>query len=330
MVGRRMVLLVSLGPACGTPAPSASTTDEPGTTGATTQPGSTTGRDVTDGPGTSSTGSPGTSTSTGAPTDGTGTTEAGSEGPPPPIFDLGVPDAPKMPPRTPPWLVHIANVGGERHLFQIDIDTAVPTDVCTLTDAATGLPFSQGTPSVTFTRDDRLLFSTGSAIYELALPSCEATLLGDIGYGGVYGICPDEANDLYGLSSSSDALIHIDAATGMGTMVGPLGDAWSMLGGTWNEVDQQILGINSVTDGLYDIDSMTGMASLLQVLPLDFMNVGMEFHPLTEQIYACTSDSHLYRLEMDGSLTDLGDMGFDSCTNLGAPWSETVQLPTPS
>lgn len=41
-------------------------------------------------------------------------------------------------------------------------------------------------------------------------------------------------------------------------------------------------------------------------------------------------DSHLYRLDMDGSMTDLGDMGSSGCTNLGAPWTDGVDLPVPS
>ena len=79
---------------------------------------------------------------------------------------------------------------------------------------------------------------------------------------------------------------------------------------------------------LYDVDQNSGMVSLLSFLQVNFSTVGIEYHPLTEQLYACTGDNNLYRIEDDYSITNLGPMGLhNACTNLGAPWSENVQLP---
>ena len=273
--------------------------------------------------------------STGPSLDGgsTGSGGLGSTGPDtatggPPIFDLGIPDAPPVK-EAEPWLVRLAVVDGVRHLFQIDIETAATTDLCTVTDGATGMPLTGNTSTITFTRDDRLLFVRGQTVlWELALPSCVATEIGTIGFGGVNGICPDEGNDLYGLSTTSDVLLAIDSNTGVGTEIGALGQDWGSLGGTWNEDEQRVLGINSNTDALYEINQMSGAATQVQVLPLLFASVGMEYHPLTSRIYACTNDSHLYRLEDDGTLTDLGDTGLGTCDNLGAPWSPDVPIPS--
>lgn len=302
--------------------------DQSGPTGSTgPMPGTSSGgttlappADTSDSGGTDST----TVASSGAPATGSDTMM-------PPTFDVGtMPDAGRPPVETPPWLLHLALIGGELTLHHVDIETAVPTEICTVIDGATMLPFTDFAYSVTFSRDDRLLFSTGDELWEIELPSCNAVLMGPLGYSGVFGISPDEGDDLFGIDSTLDVLIRIDAQTGQGTEVGPLGNDWFTLGGTWNEVEQQVLGLSGNDDGLYELDQMSGMASLLQTLPLDFFTVGVEFHPLTERIYACTNDSHLYRLENDGSLTDLGDMGFDTCINLGAPWSEGIPLPPPA
>ncbi|MEM7154628.1 MAG: hypothetical protein AAF799_17400 [Myxococcota bacterium] len=308
---------------CGT------TDSDPASSGSDGQPGLTSSSPASSGSESehTSTDSPGATSSPGADT-GTDSDDDGDE---PPIFDVPTPDGgPLDPPeKTPSWLVHIGNVDGQRHLFHIDIETAEATDVCVLTDAETGQPYSGQSPSVTFSRDDRLLFSSNTGLWEFELPSCIATHVGEFGYSQVWGISPDEGNDLYGLDALTDQLIHIDAQTGQATAVGPLGQDWTTLGGTWNEVEQRLYGINASTDALYEIDQLTGMGVLANALPLDFEYVGVEFHPLTEQIYACTSSRQLYRLEADGSLTDLGDMGLPGCNNLGAPWSTEVVLPPP-
>lgn len=271
------------------------------------------------------------STGTSGPAD---SSDSNADNGTPPIFDVSIPDAAgEDPPAAEPWLVHVGVAGGERHLFQVDIETAVATDLCVLINTATMQPIPTGAASITFTRDDRLLFTngTGTNLWEIELPSCLATNLGPIGVSGVYGISPDEGNDLYGLSAVTNSLIHIDAMTVAASTIGPLGATWGNLGGTWNEAEQQILGINGETDSLYEVDGTTGTATLVQSLPLDYSFVGMEYHPLNGQIYSCTADSHLYRLEDDGSLTDLGHMGTEgSCTNLGAPWSEDIPLPPPT
>ena len=124
-------------------------------------------------------------------------------------------------------------------------------------------------------------------------------------------------------------MIHIDTGTGAAVSVGPLGSDWFTLGATWNEDEQQLLGLSGSTDSIYDLDTVTGAATLIQGLDVDFVQVGFEYHPNTGLSYACTDNAPLLRIEGDGSVSDLGDMGFADCLNLGAPWPDAVQLPAP-
>ncbi len=228
----------------------------------------------------------------------------------------------------PPWMVSLDLVAGATHLIQVDIDTAATLDFCTVINTNNGQPFSSYAYSATFTRDDRLVFSTGNQLWEIELPTCEAAPIGPIGFSQVYGIAPDEGNDLFGLDAATDVLLRIDATTGVGTEVGGLGSNWSTLGVTWDEAAQQILGVNGNTDELNDIDPATGMASVLQALGIDVFQVAFEYHSRTELSYVCSDDSQLLRIEADGSLTDLGNLGLNlGCLNLAAPWSDAAGLP---
>jgi hypothetical protein len=228
---------------------------------------------------------------------------------------------------TPPWLVTMSRLeeDGDVYLVHVDIETAESDPVCVLVDSLTQEPITSVGPSLTFTRDDRLIASFSGRIAEISLPSCEVIEIGSIGYGEVFGILPDEGNELYGISSTSDVLLRIDTATGAGTVVGALSQDWFLAGATWIEESQDIIGLRGIDNSLYDVDQLTGVDSLIAVLDVQFTNIGIEYHPLTEQLYACTGDGHLYRIEDDFTTTDLGDMGlFGACTNLGAPWSDVV------
>ena len=266
----------------------------------------------------------------GEPSTGDGDGDDGSSGGV--KFDLSEVDTPDPIEEIPPWLVTMNKLvdapDAEIHLFHVDIETGEAESVCVLTDADTQQPLTSRGPSLTFTRDDRLIASFTTYIAEITLPDCQVHYIGDIGFGQVFGIMPDEGNELYAISSASDALIHIDTGSGQGMEIGPLGQGWGTAGGTWIEATQDVIGLRASDDGIYDIDQNNGMAALLGNIDVDFYNVGIEFHPLTEQLYACSSDAHLYRIEDDYTTTDLGPMGLaTSCTNLGAPWSTEVLLP---
>ncbi len=299
------------------PSPDTGTTTAPGTedsvtAGTTETPPDTTG-DSTAGEST-----------TGTTDDGTtddGTTDDGTT-------DEGSSSTGEEPAQAPPWLVSLDEFNDGNHVTQIDIETAATLDVCVIDNTVSGQPLTGPIYSSTFTRDDRLLISRGNQLWEVELPSCDASPVGPFGFNDVFGISPDEGNDLFGLSAAADQLIRIDANTGMGTSVGPLGSDWFTLGVTWDEQGQRLLGLNGNDDDLYEIDVMTGMTTPIYMLMPDFFQIAFEYHTLTDQVYACTDDAHLLRVEDDGSLTDLGDLGLaNGCLNLAAPWSDAAGLP---
>lgn len=302
---------------------STGTADSSGPT--TMAPGTTEAVDSSDG------GSTGSGSEGGTDSSGGGTTE-GSTGDDTDGDSSGSEESSTGEPvvEAPPWLVHLLATGGGLVLYQVDIETAATTEICTVVDSVTMAPFDGFAYSVTFTRDDRLMFSSGAHLWEVELPSCMATNLGAFGVGDVFAIAPDEDLGLFGVSAATDEVLRIDPDDGSSTVVGPLGSDWFTLGATWNETEQQLLGLSGNTDSLYDLDIVTGEATLLQALGVDFFQVGFEYHSLTDLSYACTDDAHLLRIEVDGSITDLGDMGFADCLNLGAPWSDASVLPPPA
>ncbi|MEM7155213.1 MAG: hypothetical protein AAF799_20360 [Myxococcota bacterium] len=231
-------------------------------------------------------------------------------------------------PMAPPWMVALDNSMGNTHVVQFDIETAAALDFCTVTNAATGGAIDTFIFSSTFSRDDRLFFSTGDELWELALPSCEATLVGDFGFADVYAIAPDEGNDLFGIDADTDSVLRIDADTGVGTVVGPIGEDWNAVGLTLNEDTSQLLALDIASDSLYEIDTTTGAPSLVQALAFDFAQVAFEYHGSTGRVYACASDNELRRIEDDGSLTMLGQLPLDfGCLNMAAPWLDATGLP---
>jgi hypothetical protein len=242
-----------------------------------------------------------------------------------PKFDVGeMPDAgtPDDGGGVPLWLLHIDS---EQKLNHISIADAQVTELCQLIDLATGEPPDASFATLTFNREDRLFASSGYKLWEIMLPSCDVIEVGSFGggYGGIFGIAPDEdGNGLLGISSDVDQLVHIDENTGLATSVGALGQDWFLHGATWVEEEELVYGIRGIDNGLYEISPDSGSASLSATLEVLFDNVGMEHHPHTGVIYACTNDGFLYEVVEDGTMVTVGTTGLTKCSNLGAPWGE--------
>ena len=232
-------------------------------------------------------------------------------------------------PELPDWLIHVS----DDKLWHIPIDTGQAVDICDLIpEEGVVLPSFQ---SVTFTREDRLIVSSGGdkSLWEIFLPSCEIVKLGDIVPSQSFpGVCPDAGNGLYGLTPVTDELYSLDLSTATGTLVGALGVDFGNTGGTWVEEEQNVYGItdHGDVDGLYLVDKDTGVATLVANLTENFGSVGMEYHPHDGQIYACTNpevsgyaSAPLFRVALDGTTTLIAETGLPgNCDNLGAPWGE--------
>jgi hypothetical protein len=208
------------------------------------------------------------------------------------------------------WLLHLAGDGELAMVFVADGTTEA---LCTVQGLA-------GALSLTFTRDNRLMASNGSDLYEIDPCSCIASEIGAFTHGGIF-------------SSSAGKLVRIDTSDGSTTEVGDLGVMFGTHGATWSEEDATLYAINGSDDELYDVDQATGAASPVGPLGVGFFTVGVEVHPASGLLYGCTGNGgQLYGIDkLAGTATFIGDMGVvGSCTNLGAPWSTSdVCLPPP-
>lgn len=189
-----------------------------------------------------------------------------------------------------------------------------------------------GSHSLTFTRDNRLLSSTGAALNLIDPCTCESVNIGKYpnGLGGINGIAPDEGNELFGFSANADALVRIDTQTAAVTEVGKVGFNFGTHGAAWSEADQILYLLTG--SKLYTVDTQTGAATLIGPLGVDFSSVGVELHPATGRLYGCTGDGNLYEIDkVTAQATLVGKLGSgQGCTNLGAPWaSSQVCLPIP-
>jgi hypothetical protein len=234
------------------------------------------------------------------------------------------------------WLIHASS----GKLWHIDIDTAVATPVCDLVpEGGVQIPTIH---TITFSREDHMLASGGRALWHIELPTCLTRKIGDFAANpmAIWGFCPDEGNNLYGIDVYGASLHHIDITTGVATKIGPIGTTPTLTGATWVEETQEVLGIlgtNSGLDGLFEFDKATGAGTRLADLDKDFTKVGMEHHPHNGVIYACMDPSGdptwdsapLLRVNPDTGSTELiGLTGLQMCSNLGAPWG-TPELPPP-
>ena len=222
-----------------------------------------------------------------------------------------------------PWLLTVDN--STKTLQKVNVETAETIDVCVLNDGtpAGGLLAMPTYPSLTFSRFNGLYASQqGGSLDQIDPCTCEITPIGPYGdYSGIYGITSDEGDNLYGVATVQDWLVAISTDDGHGHGVGPLGYDFTTAGATWSDVNETLFAINGGTDGLYTIEPTTGVSTLLSALDYDFGTVGIELHPANGVIYACSSDAHLLSVDLDGKVTDIGDMGQGgSCTNLAAPW----------
>lgn len=221
------------------------------------------------------------------------------------------------------WLLHVA----DNTLLRVSVADGTTTKLCDIVGTAPAT-------SVTFTRDNRLMTSGGGVLTEIDPCTCVATKIGSypMGFGGVNGIAPDEGNDLFGISGMANKLIRIDADTAAVTEVGDLGGNWGTHGLTWSEGDMTLYGINGSDDSLYKIDKGTGFATLIGDTMVSFGHVGVEEHPASGLLFACSQGPTLVRIDKNtGIATPIAPIqGISDCTNLGAPWTGSeVCLPVP-
>ena len=215
----------------------------------------------------------------------------------------------------PPWLLSIDN--GSRQLLKVDIVSGKTAAICTIQNK-----FSY--PSLTFRRDNVLVASRkGAGLDQINPCTCEVVTIGPYGAAtGVNGITSNHAQGLFGISAGLQTLIAINPASGVATSIGALGVKFGANGATWSDAIGALYAINANDDTLYVVDPKTGVASPQAILSKKFSTVGVERHPGNGQIYACTDDGILRKVDpVTGNVSEIGPMGQASaCTNLAAPW----------
>lgn len=214
----------------------------------------------------------------------------------------------------PVYLVNSANGADVLRLYDVTEDRVVTA--CTFDEDI-------NYPSITFGLDGTLYGSRSGQFLDVIDPcSCEVTPVGDMGYTGVVGITANGVKDieLYGLTHISDLLLVVDLEDGSGSPVGNgLGVDFGYSGSTWSSDIPGLFAINSTTNTLYQIGTQSGLATDPVQLDANFGTVGIEWHPVDRNLYACT-DAAVYRVDPDtGETTHLTQLS-GGCNNLAAPW----------
>jgi hypothetical protein len=232
------------------------------------------------------------------------------------VVDSGPPPEPIR-----PWLLSVQNT--THQLLKVDIESGLWMPLCTLN-------VNDAYNSTTFGFDGTLYGSNASdQTLDIIDPcTCEVTVIGPTNQGSIPGITAngDKIETLFGLSTSSDTLVTLDIATGAGTLVGPLGDDINFInsGTTWATTINGLYSINSGDRMLYNLHTETGAASPIATLDIVVGAVGIEWHPVTQELYLCSdpsSTSYLYEVNTStGETTQLGTLPY-RCTNLAAPWT---------
>lgn len=232
------------------------------------------------------------------------------------VIDSGPPLEPVR-----PWLLSVKNDTHE--LIKIDIETGLWTPLCTLS-------VSDTYHSTTFGFDGTLYGSNSNdQTLDIIDPcTCEVTSIGPTNQGNIPGITAngDKIETLFGLSTSSDTLVTLDIETGAGTLVGSLGNGLNFInsGTTWATSINGLYSINSGDRKLYNLHTETGIATPITTLDIVVGAVGIEWHPVTQELYLCSdplSTSYLYEVNVStGETTQLGTLPY-RCTNLAAPWT---------
>jgi hypothetical protein len=226
----------------------------------------------------------------------------------------------------PMYLVTIDHQASPSRLLKVSLQTGMGTVVCALPAAVDAVNYH----STTFSRDGKLFASNyEDATLDLIDPcTCEVTVIGPTGVGAIPGITANRTLGLYGVDTTNDTLVDVSVFTGAATVIGALGADFTTAGATWSEALKGgaggLYGLNGATSQLYEIDATTGLATATQtVTGVSIGAVGIELHPFDGNLYVCTNDAILYRVDPGtGAAVAVGaGMGHvGSCNNLAAPW----------
>ncbi len=226
----------------------------------------------------------------------------------------------------PMYLVSIDHQASPSRLLKISLQSGMGTVVCNLPAGVDAVNYH----STTFSREGKLYASNyEDATLDLIDPcTCAVTVIGPTGAGAIPGITANKTLGLYGIDTTNDQLVDVSVYTGAATVIGSLGADFTTAGATWSDALEAgtggLYGLNGATSQLYEIDATAGSATATQtVTGVSIGSVGIELHPFDGNLYVCTNDAVLYRVDPGTGVAaavgaGMGHVG--TCNNLAAPW----------
>ncbi len=213
------------------------------------------------------------------------------------------------------WLLTVDRGSNPPRLVRADLAGGV-VEVCSLAGAVDYL-------SIAFAPDGTLygLNGTANRIDTINPCNCSFQIVGPTSLGPIaldrQGM---ESGELLAVDPALDALVRVDVATGLGTVIGPLGFMFGTADLAWSDLLQAPYAVEGDNDFLYTVDPVTGAATPGMPLSQDVTDPGLAVHPNDNGLYACSGDT-LYTVDAStGLMTAVGPLGLTgACRTLTPP-----------
>lgn len=213
------------------------------------------------------------------------------------------------------WLLTVDRGSNPPRLVKVGLRGG-PVEVCVL---AASVDYT----SLVFARDGTLYgHNAAQGRIDVIDPcTCSFQIVGPTSLGPLaLGLAGVGDEGLLGLDAGLDALVRVDAATGLGAVVGPLGYIFEGSAIAWSDALGQPYAVEGANDYLYSVDPSTGAATPLVPLVPGVTEPGLAAHPNGDDLYVCDGDV-LYGLDPGtGALSMIGALGLGgACRTLAAP-----------
>lgn len=213
------------------------------------------------------------------------------------------------------WMLTVDNGTSPPRLVRVGLDAST-TEICTL---ASTVAYT----SLVFDRSGTLWGHNDAAgrIDAINPCNCSFQIVGPTSLGSIsLGLGPVGDDDLIGLDSALDALVRVDTATGLGTVVGALGFSFGVGSVAWSDLVGTPYAIEDENDYLYSVNVATGETTDLYPLSEDVTTPGLAVHPNDDGLYVCSGDE-LFTLDAaSGLMLPVGSLGLaGACRTLAVP-----------
>ncbi|MCB9794199.1 MAG: hypothetical protein H6741_15905 [Alphaproteobacteria bacterium] len=193
-------------------------------------------------------------------------------------------------------------------VYEIDPSTGASSALNTVT-ASSSIAFNTATvdpaTGIVYAHDYRNL-----ALYEVDYCDGTATQVGAHGVGNTCGISFGPGGLLYGIDSTNDNLVTMDPATGVATVVGPIGFDVSSCGMAYDCATDTLYGATSSGDTIFSLDPSTGAVLTSVAADFNISSVGVEYDPINQDLLLSTGGA-LYAVDMaTGAGTSIGALSF--------------------